>query len=141
MDDKKFTPREIEILLHKVNIISTTPELEKRFRTKYATDFDLVNATIRESFIKDSAVHFIHQIVPTMFKIGNNVFLLGDTRFESCDFIGDDLGKGDIIELQDMTTEMGVGESYSFFVSETTYFPVASISETVKVINFLKLNK
>ena len=73
MDDKKFTPREIEILLHKVNIISTTPELEKRFRTKYATDFDLVNATIRESFIKDSAVHFIHQIVPTMFKIGNNV--------------------------------------------------------------------
>jgi len=135
--DKNLTEREIELLVHKVNIISTNKILENEFRKTYATDWDLIKATIESNLIKASAIALINKIVPTVFKIGDKLFMLGEIKKHKCDFIGDDLDEGDIIEIYDVSTEMRTGESYTFYVSTTDYFPVASMTDTMTVLEFM----
>jgi len=129
--------KEIELLLHKVNIISTSEMLEKTFRSQFISDWELIRAAIKDDVIKDDVIGLINKLVPTVFKVGGKLLLLGEVKKRQCDYVGDDLDKGDIIEIYDATTEMKTGESYSFYVSTTKYFPHASIDETIEVLTFM----
>ena len=70
--------------------------------------------------------------LPKCVKINGKVFLYGSERYEVV--INDnDLG---MIELFDMTTEMETGDSYSMFVSDISFFEVASDEERQAVDAF-----
>ena len=70
--------------------------------------------------------------LPKCVKINGKVFLYGSERYEVV--INDnDLN---MIELFDMTTEMETGDSYSIFVSDISFFEVASDEERQAVDAF-----
>ena len=128
--------REKIILIQKVNIIQNRKVLNDKLREEFGTDYDLMRASIEGDLIKDSAIIKISGLVPTCFSIGDKVFIEGDTKKEAFDYCGDGFGFGDSIELQDITTEMATGNSYSFYVSNTDHFTLATESQVLKVMNF-----
>lgn len=124
------------ILVNKVNIIQNQKVLSDKLRVSFGTDYDLIRAAINGDLIKSSAIDKINALVPTCFLIGEKVFVVGDTKKEVFDYVGDDMGKGDSIELQDLTTEMKTGDSYSFYVSNTDYFTLAQESQVLAIMNY-----
>lgn len=55
-------------LLEAVDFISQSESLDKTFRAKYGTDYEMVKATIKLSLIKHDAVRFIKKLAPDFFK-------------------------------------------------------------------------
>ena len=133
MTDIKYDVREV---LKSVQTIASDKELTAELRKEYGTDFEVITACVKDNLIKSKAIGLIQRIAPICYKINGKVFLKGDES-GSHDFIGDKLDFQPLIELFDMTTEMFNGDSYSFYVSTTDHFQLASTEEIIKVKNFL----
>lgn len=91
----------------------------------------------KASLLSDELKSKLLQIVPICYEINGKIFLKGETSKPKFDLIGDDLDYQSLIELYDMTEEMRSGNSYTFYVSTTEYFKIASVKDTVAVIKFL----
>ncbi len=127
---------EVREVLKSIEVIESSKELTSELRKTFATDFPMIKACVKENLIKDEAIALIQKIAPVCFKINGTVFLKGDES-GSHDFIGDKLDFQPLIELFDMTQEIATGDSYSFYVSDTDYFELASNEESIEVRKFL----
>jgi hypothetical protein len=127
---------DVNEVLHSLETIVRSDSAITELRKKYATDLNIIEASIKAKLIKDEAVQFILGLAPICYKIGDKVFLKGETKGKY-DFIGDDMDEQTATELIDMTTEMTIGDSYSIYVSDTSYFPLASYKEMLEVKDFL----
>jgi hypothetical protein len=132
----KRTNFEIKEILHSIEVIFSNPKMLSKLRETYGTNKELMIAGVKDNFIKEEAIQLILKIAPTCYKIGNTIFLKGETKGDY-DFIGDDMGNQTATELFDMNTEMRNGNSYSFYVSTCNYFPLASFEEIIEVKEFL----
>ena len=133
-----MTKFEEKVLLHSLEVIKGSVRLTTELRKTFGTDFSMIEACIKEDFIKDEAVNEIKRLAPLHFKIGDKVFLLGETTKQKFDLIGDDMHYQPLHELYDMTTEINTGDSYTFYVSDLSFFPFASVEETLESLEFLK---
>ncbi len=133
MTDIKYDVREV---LKSVQTIASDKELTAELRKEYGTDFEVITACVKDNLIKSKAIGLIQRIAPICYKINGKVFLKGDTKGKH-DLIGDDMDFEPVTELFDMTTEMSVGDSYTFYVSSTNFFELATTEEIIKVKNFL----
>ena len=127
---------EVREVLKSIEVIESSKELTSELRKTFATDFPMIKACVRENLIKDEAITLIQRLAPICYKINGTVFLKGDTNGEH-DFIGDGLDTMTATELFDMTQEIATGDSYSFYVSGTDYFELASVEEILEVKEFL----
>jgi hypothetical protein len=123
-------------VLKSVETIASDKELTAELRKEYGTEFDMITACVKDNFVKPEAIALILRIAPTVYKIGGKLFLKGETKGKH-DLIGDDMDYVPVTELFDMTTEMTTGDSYSFYVSTTEHFELATPEEIIKVKNFL----
>ena len=123
-------------VLKSIEVIESSAELTAELRKEYATDFAMIKACVKDNMIKPEAIALIQRIAPVCYKINGTVFAKGDTSGEH-DFIGDGLDTMTATELFDMTQEIATGDSYSFYVSNTDYFELASNEEHIEVKNFL----
>ena len=116
-----------------LNVIITRPVLLKQLKSKYKAEIETIRTACISGFISNEAVDFINNLVPTCFKIGDKVFLLGSLNqsyhYSHCH------------ELYNMTTEMETGTSYSLYVSGFEYFEFASPDEHIQVKDFLNTLK
>lgn len=129
---------EKKVLLHQLAVIKNSNRLKSEFQKVYSYGkFELFETIIKEDIIKLECIELIQKLAPIHFKIGDKVFLLGETTKKEFDFIGDDMGYQVAYELYDMTTEMECGDSYTFYVSSLGFLPFADIDETLKSIEFL----
>ena len=135
MSTKTFEYNVNEVL-HSLATIIRSDEAITELRKEYATDFSVIEASIKANLIKPEAIQTILRLAPTCYKIGDKVFLKGESK-GSYDFIGDDMDEQEATELMDMTTEIASGDSYSIYVSDTSYFPLASYEEMLEVKRFL----
>jgi hypothetical protein len=135
MSTKTFEYNVNEVL-HSLATIIRSDEAITELRKEYATDFSVIEASIKANLIKPEAIQTILRLAPTCYKIGDKVFLKGESK-GSHDFIGDDMDEQEATELMDMTTEIASGDSYSIYVSDTSYFPLASYEEMLEVKRFL----
>lgn len=129
--------RQIQELLVQLEAIKLREDLTAEFRKEFGTDFNMVEACIKEDFIKPKAVTLIERLAPICYKINGKIFLKGEEKGEH-DFIGDGLDSMTATELFNMTEEMASYNSYSFYVSTTDYFEIASAEEINIVQDFLK---
>lgn len=129
----EYNVREV---LKSVEVIESSAELTAELRKTYGTDFDMIKACVKDNMIKPEAITLIQRLAPICYKINGTVFLKGDTTGEH-DFIGDGLDTQKATELFDMTQEIATGNSYSFYVSGTDYFELASAEEIIEVKKFL----
>jgi hypothetical protein len=127
---------DVREVLKSLEVIESSKELSAELRKEYGTDFAMIKACIKDNFVKPEAIVLINRIAPICYKIGNKVFLKGETKGEH-DLIGDDMDFQPVTELFDMTTEMDTGDSYSFYVSSVDNFDLASSDEIIKVKKFL----
>lgn len=132
----KRTNFEIKEILHSIEVIFSNPKMLSKFREVYGTNKELMIAGVKDDFIKEEVIQLILRIARVCYKIGDTVFLKGETKGDY-DFIGDNMGNQTATELFDMTTEMRNGDSYSFYVSTCDYFPLASFEEIIEVNEFL----
>ena len=106
------------------------------------TSLRVLQDAIENDICAPQLMECISRVAPICYKIGDKVFLKGETK-GSHDFIGDDIDPQTATELFDMTQEMkdnnGVG--YSFYVSTTDYFPFATPAEMIEVKKFLAQGK
>jgi hypothetical protein len=107
-----------------------------RLRHEYGTNKEFMIAGVKDDFIKEEAIQLILRIASVCYKIGDKVFLKGETKGDH-DFVGDRMGNQSATELFDMTTEIKTGDSYTFYVSTCEYFPLASFEEIIEVNEFL----
>jgi hypothetical protein len=133
---KETMDYEVREVLKSIEVIESSPELTAELRKTYGTDFDMIKACVKDNMIKPEAITLIQILVPICYKINGTVFLKGDTTGEH-DFIGDGLDSMTATELFDMTQEIATGDSYSFYVSSTDYFELASVEEHIEVKKFL----
>tara|TARA_B100000927_G_scaffold107064_1_gene86573 strand:+ start:1759 stop:2160 length:402 start_codon:yes stop_codon:yes gene_type:complete len=127
---------EVKEVLKSIEVIESSKELTSELRKTFATDFPMIKACVKENLIKDEAISLIQRIAPVCFKINGTVFLKGETKGEH-DLVGDEMAYQPLTELFDMTQEIATGDSYSFYVSNTDYFPLASVDEILEVKEFL----
>jgi hypothetical protein len=132
----KRTNFEIKEIIHSIEVIFSNPKMLSRLRESYATEKEFMIAGVKGDIIKEEAIELILKIAPTCYKIGDTVFLKGETKGDH-DFVGDQMGNQTVTELFDMTTEIKSGHSYSFYVSTCDYFPLASFEEIIEVKDFL----
>lgn len=123
-------------VVQSLRTIEASEEMTAELRKEYGTDFDMIKACIKDRLIKPEAIGLIKKLAPICYKISGKVFLKGDSCGEH-DFIGDGLDFKPVIELFDMTTEVNTGESYSFYVSTTAHFQLATTEEMIIVKNYL----
>ena len=124
-------------VLRSVETIESSAELTAELRKEYGTDFAMIKACVKDNMIKPEAIVLIQRIAPICYKINGTVFLKGDTKGEH-DFIGDGLDSMTATELFDMTQALDTGDSYSFYVSGTDYFELATPEEVIEVKKFLE---
>jgi hypothetical protein len=124
-------------ILRSVEVIESSEELTEIFRKEYGTEFGMIKACVKDNLIKPKAIRLIETLAPTVYKINGKLFLKGEEKGEH-DFIGDGLDHQTAIELFDITEEMRSGHSYSFYVSNTYYFELATPEEHIKVKEFLE---
>jgi hypothetical protein len=136
MSTEKFEYNVNEVL-HSLETIVRSDNAMTELRKEYATDLNVIEASIKANLIKDEAIQLILRLAPTCYKIGDKVFLKGETKGKY-DFIGDDMDEQQATELYDMTTEMLSGDSYSIYVSDTSYFPLATYKEMLEVKDFME---
>jgi len=127
---------DVNEVLHSLETIIRSDSAITKLRKEYGTDFSMIEAGIKDNLIKDKAIKLILRLAPTCYKIGDKVFLKCDTK-GSYDFIGDGMDEQTATELIDMTTKMNNGDSYSIYVSDTSYFPLASYTEMLDVKSYL----
>ena len=128
---------DVDELLLSYEVIQNNPRLSAELNKVYGTESDWVKASIKGNLIKAEAVAMIQRLAPICYKIGEKVFLFGETTKKEFDIIGDDMDYQPLYELYDMTTEMKTGDSYTFYVSSLSFFPLASKEEMNDVIEFL----
>ena len=136
MSTKHFEYNVNEVL-HSLETIVRSDNAMTELRKEYATDLSVIEASIKANLIKSEAIQTILRLAPTCYKIGDKVFLKGESKGHY-DFIGDDMDEQQATELMDMTTEMGCGDSYSIYVSDTSYFPLATYKEMLEVKEYLE---
>ena len=134
MCELKYDVREV---LKSVEAIASDKELTAELRKEYGTEFEMISACVKDNFVKPEAIALINRIAPICYKINGKIFLKGETKGKH-DLIGDDMDYVPVTELFDMTTEIATGDSYSFYVSSTNEFELATPEEIIKVKNFLK---
>ena len=127
---------EVKEVLKSIEVIESSKELTSELRKTFATDFPMIKACVKENLIKDEAISLIQRIAPVCFKINGTVFLKGETKGEH-DLVGDEMAYQPLTELFDMRQEIATGDRYSFYVSNTDYFPLASVDEILEVKEFL----
>ena len=132
----KRTNFEIKEILHSIEVIFSNPKMLSRLRESYATEKEFMIAGVKGDIIKEEAIQLILRIARVCYKIGDTVFLKGETKGDH-DFIGDQMGNQSATELFDMTTEINKGDSYSIYVTSCEYFPLASFEEVIQVNEFL----
>lgn len=132
-EEYKYDVREV---LKSLQTITFDEEMTAEFRKSYGTEFDMVTACVKDNFVKPEAINLIKRIAPICYKINGKIFMKGETKGEH-DLIGDDMDFQPVTELFDMTTEMESGDSYSFYVSSTEYFELATPEEHIRVKKFL----
>lgn len=126
------TDYNVKEVLRSLETIESSVKLSTEFRKQYGTDFDMIRACIKDNFIKKESINLIKKLAPICYKIGGKIFLKGDEIKNN--------GEIDkLTELFDMTTEMESGHSYSFYVSSTGYFELASCDEIIEVKKFLSI--
>jgi len=96
----------------------------------------LLNDSIKNDICAPKLMQLVSQIAPICYKIGDKIFLKGETKGEF-DFIGDGMDMQTATELYDMTTEMKTGDSYTFYSSTVQFYPYATCAEMIAVKNFL----
>lgn len=128
--------------LHSLDIISNSVLLKEEFETRSKLSFNhgLLKTTFNADLLKDSVISIVENVGAICFEIDGKIFLQGETKGDY-DLVGDNCGNQPLTELFDITTEMKNGQSYSFYVSTTSFFKLASIHDTVKVNEFLKTLK
>lgn len=129
----EYNVREV---LKSVEVIESNAKLTAELRKSFGTEFPMIKACVKDNLIKPEAIQLIQRLAPICFKINGTVFLKGETKGEH-DLIGDDLDHQPLTELFDMTQEIATGDSYSFYVSGTDYFELASVEEILEVKEFL----
>lgn len=130
----------VDDMLHRLSIIEASPELNDKFREKFGTAFPMIRACIKDNLIKGEAIALINKLTLKVYKLNGRLFLEGETRGEY-DFIGDNLDTMTATELFDMTEEMKSGISYSMYVSDVSFFELASVEEHLEVAKFLEFIK
>lgn len=125
-------------VLHSLLTIKFDKDMESKLRETIGQTVSL--RTLKDAIDNDicapELMQCITRIAPICYKIGDKVFLKGETKGKY-DFIGDDLDHVPATELYDMTEEMKSGDSYTFYVNTVKYFPLATCAEMITVKNFL----
>lgn len=125
-------------LLFAIEVLNDNNFLTEEFKKELPNvSLSTVWDSVKQDILSKKVEDVINRIVPTCFKIGDKVFLQGKTKGD-IDFVGDGMDYQKATELYDITTEMINGDSYSFYVSSTSYFPLATIGEVLAVSKFLK---
>lgn len=126
-------------ILHSLLTIKFDKDMESELRETIGQSMPLL--LLHDSIKNDICAHQlmvkVSQIAPICYKIGEKVFLKGETKGEH-DFEGDGCSPREAVELYDMTTEMKIGDSYTFYVSTVEHFPLATPAEIITVNKFLK---
>jgi len=125
-------------ILQSLLTIKFNADMESKLRETIGQGMplSLLNESIKNDICAPQLMQLISQIAPICYKIGDKVFLKGETK-GSHDFVGDDLDHQPAIELYDMTTEIKTGDSYTFYVSTVKHFPYATCAEIIEVKTFL----
>lgn len=125
-------------VLHSLFTINYSAKMEMKLRESIGggVPLSLIKSSIEGDICAPQLMNLISQIAPICYKIGDKVFLKGETKGNH-DFVGDELDYQPVTELFDMTTEMKTGDSYSFYVSDTSFFPFATPAEIIEVKKFL----
>jgi len=125
-------------ILQSLLTIKFDKDMESKLRETIGQTMSLVvlSDSIKNDICHPNLIALVSQIAPICYKIGDKVFLKGETKGKY-DFIGDDLDHDPATELYDMTEEMKSGDSYTFYVSTTEHFPLATCAEMITVKNFL----
>lgn len=125
-------------VLHSLFTINYDKEMEMKLRESIGGGMPLrlLKESIEADICAPQLMELILRIAPICYKIGNKVFLKGETK-GSHDFVGDAMDLQTATELYDMTTEMETGDSYTFYVSSVEYFPYATPAEIISVKKFL----
>ena len=111
--------------------------LASRFRKEFPDNTMIqVYDALEANLIDEITMKKISLIAPTCYEINGKLFLEGGTK-GSYDFVGDAMSDSSATEIYDMTTEMESGVSYTFYVSDTSYFKIANAEQTAKVMEFL----
>ncbi len=126
---------DVKEVLKSVQTISFDEKMTAELRKEYGTDFDMITACVKDRLIKPEAIALILRLAPICYKINGKIFLKGDSKAHMT--IDDDSNYVPVTELFDMTTEMTTGDSYTFYVSSTDFFELATPVEIIKVKNFL----
>ena len=128
-------------ILQSLLTIKFDKDMESKLRETIGQTMSLtvLNDSIKNDICHPNLITLVSQIAPICYKIGDKVFLKGETKGEH-DFIGDDIDVQPATKLYDMTEEMRSGVSYSFYVSTTEHFPLATCGEIIAVHNFLFLD-
>ena len=125
-------------VLHSLFTIAFDNEMETELRETIGKMVSLqtLKDSIDNDLCSDLIMNKVSQVAPICYKIGDKIFLKGETK-GSHDFVGDAMDNQQATELYDMSEEMASGHSYTFYVSTTSYFPLATPAETIRVKKFL----
>ena len=125
-------------VLHSLYTISLDKELEAKLRETIGqtTSLRVLKDAIDNDICAPQLMECISRVAPICYKIGDKLFLKGETK-GSHDFVGDAMDNQPATELYDMSEEMATGHSYTFYVSTTDYFPLATCAEMIEVKKFL----
>ena len=125
-------------VLHSLLTIKFDQDMESKLRETIGQGMplSLLNDSIKNDICAPQLMQLISRIAPICYKIGDKVFLKGETK-GSHDFIGDYMDYQPATELYDMTTEIKTGDSYTFYVSNVEHFPYATCAEMIEVKKFL----
>ena len=125
-------------ILQSLLTIKFDKDMESKLRETIGQTMSLVvlSDSIKNDICHPNLIALVSQIAPICYKIGDKVFLKGETKGEY-EFIGDDMDFQPATELYDMTEEMKTGDSYTFYSSTVEHFPLATCGEMITVKNFL----
>lgn len=131
-----------EHFLYSLLVIKQSKILRQQFEkdNKISFNHDLIKASFEANLLKENIIFSIQSIGGICFEINGKIFLEGEKK-SGFDYVGDKCSDDKAIELYDMTTEMLNGHSYTFYVSTTSYFALATVEDTIKVNEFLKTLK
>ena len=129
-----------QYLLHALFIIGTSEMLSAELSEKVKVPTKVLKDAIEAEILDPAIAEAIMRIAPTCLKIHDKVFLIGETT-RTHQYHGSDEADMPLTELFEMTTEMKNGQSCSLYVSDTSWFPLATVAESIEVYNYFKNNR
>lgn len=129
--------REFLLALETIETYQLGNELDSKFPS---VTTQLLRDAFNGGLLSEEQINSILRIAPPVYIINKSIFLRG----EESDVDGDLLSGGHVdtvIELFDITEEIRNGHSYSFYVTNTSFFELGTANDVMKVRQFFEKRK